>query len=204
MSGCVGCSKFKAKDQTNKLCGYCLRKKARTATVSRSNPLPKRKALTGESYYHKASKAILAGWFLNLGYEVALEFPLCSVKKFNAAAYAWHCNESPYRGLYPEGSLGTLLNPAGLKPQPSREWLIEQGLAPTVIFDLAVFKDGVLVRGYEIRHKHKCTSQKIAIIKAMRRQSRVDYRVFEISSRWILSQVRDPPNIKAIKVIREF
>lgn len=184
---CRRCRKYKAK--TNGLCGYCLR----------SGKKGQKRKLTGESYYHRAAKAILATYFLRQGYDVAYEFPIVNIKKHDAAAKPWcFYKDYPHSTIDTEAMAPFATNDK-LHPQPSREWLIEQGMSPYIIYDLVVFKKKKLMAGYEVRYRHKCDAKKQAIIKKIQQQSSVKYKVYEISARWLLGQIAVPKKLKTIR-----
>lgn len=196
---CTTCKKYRIKDHKLGLCGYCLRKKVSGGKKSsKSSP-------SVESYYHQASKAILASWLIEKGYEVAYEFPICNPQLHDAAAIPWHTvKKFKYDG---DGSHhhhhhhhhSPFFASDKLHIQPSREWCKEQGYTPAVIYDLVAIKDGEVRIAYEIYHRHKCDKRKIAIIHQMKEKSTATYKVHEISSRWILGQIERPKKIRAMR-----
>lgn len=162
---------------------------------------PRKKKTTGESYYHRSAKAILAAHFLNKGYEVAYEFPIVSLGKHDAAANPWHLHRKEF--VYPindDADMKPFLIDDGIHPEPARQWLIDQGMTPAVIYDVAIFKDGKLKFAYEVRYKHGCDAKKRAIITRVRGGSGAKYKIYEISARWLLGQIKLP---KKLKVLRE-
>jgi hypothetical protein len=185
---CTSCAKYKSKE--NGVCGYCARKRKQSVVG------PKVK-LSGESYYHKSAKAILASWLIEDGFEVAYEYPICNPNKFNAATSLWHQNYT--FSTNDDDTMAPFATNNKCHPQPDRQWCKDNELTAAIIFDLVAFKNGKLHTAYEIYHKHKCDAKKIAIMRDLREKSGVDYKIKEISARYILGQIKRPKTIKAMR-----
>lgn len=83
---------------------------------------------------------------------------------------------------------------------PSYDDLIEIGMMPLVIFDVAVLVKGILHTAYEVVHTHGVTAQKRAYLKRLRAHGPLD--VFTVPAKWIVAQPSRPSRLRPILTCR--
>jgi len=156
-----------------------------------------------ESYAHRFAKETLAAWFRekwkinrdhgespsyylfnwnpdsNDGqHGIYLEYPLLSRKLADESVEI--LGAKPAWKKYPK-----------LPPDSDK-------LSIEAVLDVAVCSNGKLLYGFEIVHKHPCTPGKLIFLKELRKKYGI--KVYEVSARWILDQVKRPVNLKLTPV----
>jgi hypothetical protein len=117
-------------------------------------------------------------WRINRGaphYGVWTEYPICLNKD----------NHITGLGAWDE------YGPWGAKP-PSYNEVIEMGLLPIAIFDVAIQHKGYIVHAFEVVHRNDISDTKLEYINRIVDYSAGMLQVRRIDADWILSRVKRP------------
>ena len=168
--------------------------------MTAAEAFPARRRST-ESHAHRHAKRLLAQWLREAAEAAGLDghADFCG-------AVGWRVNRpGPSWGVWTEYPI--LSDWTGLDPvwdetaggiakvqigrqtePPSFDDLIERGLHPVAILDLAIQHKGRIEYGIEVRHKHACDAAKIALL-------RPHMTLIEVTTHWVLGQVDRPTTI---------
>ena len=153
-----------------------------------------------ESYIHKYSKTLLKEFFEsnkleinkkefnefefaesdNNNYTVLLEYPVVIKDSFNSLKFNW----------------SQLLSNGNDDYIPSYTELRKLNLVPIAFIDLVVCNKGVPCYFFELCHKNPVSDLKIKKLKDANINN-----LLEVSSYWLLSQIKKPDKLRYIKLI---
>ena len=81
----------------------------------------------------------------------------------------------------------------GWTEYPNLERVVESNRNIACIIDLVILSNGKPKYGLEVVHKHSCSPKKIRILTDLSKQ--YGFAVYEISSLWILDQIKRPSSL---------
>lgn len=165
-----------------------------------------------ESYKHQFAKLTLAKWLrdtaklagfdeyadldplnwrVNRGgdhHGVWVEYPICLNSKNDIVGYSAWDEEHFSSDLLPKGV-------EYCDRPPTYEEVIELGLAPVIIFDVAIQHKGHIVYGLEVVHRNGISETKYDYLH------RVGIPTYTIDADWILSRVKRPEVLVCQRVV---
>lgn len=154
-----------------------------------------------ESYMHRYAKDVVRSWFLEKNKPhrpssyfifdwnahndsfIQEEYPVLRRKSSNGSNE--NCNDIFGVGTVWGDNFPDLDN-------------LKEGIEIATIFDLAIIDNGKVKYAIEIVHKHKCSAQKLVLLKEIKKK--YGTQVYEIDASWVMSQVRRPAKIEMIAV----
>lgn len=157
-----------------------------------------------ESYAHHYAKHIVADWITSKWDSMKNS---SHRRHINFGSLSWKINcvfGSGVKEEYPilknqAGALIGLSAQWSTYPDISPEKLKERGQKIEMVLDLVISEQGKPKYGIEIVHTHACSQSKRETII----QLRPDFKVYELSAQWVLSQLvgRVPSSVPLVEII---
>ncbi len=144
-----------------------------------------------ESYAHYYTKEVLKKWLVSKWDKTKL-----------AGSYDifdWNANfQDKDRGIKLEYPILTFKNKylgmdLAWNDYPDLEKAIDSGRKVGCVIDMVILSDGKPKYGIEVVHTHPCSKSKLALLKILK--EKYNFIVYEISSWWVLNQIRRPSNM---------